>query len=266
MLPIIGRWNEILFPGFMASVAGVAGLALGWRAGGRRELATLYGGLAVLAVWVSLGPDAGLYRVLQATIPGISFTHAPSRFGLLAGFALCVMTGVSISALLARLDRSQRAGRVTALAVILVAAAALELKTPLSFSRVPPVQPAYRMLATMPRGPVLELPFYSWRFAAARTQYLLDSTAHWMPLVNGYSSHTPRDFLENTNTFAGFPSLEAFRLLERDRVRYAVFHLDRFSPDAREDVVARLRTFDRYLARRYADERVWLYEIVEFPR
>jgi hypothetical protein len=95
---------------------------------------------------------------------------------------------------------------------------------------------------------------------------MLNSTAHWMPLVNGYSSHIPREFLEKTPALGGFPSLEAFKILERDRVRYAVFHMNQFSPDAREALVARLRAFDRYLARRYADDRIRLYEIVEFPR
>jgi hypothetical protein len=157
--------------------------------------------------------------------------------------------------------------RKAALATVIVTAAAVaELKVPLSFSRVPPVETAYRVLATLPRGPVIEMPFYSRRFASARTQYMLSSTAHWMPLVNGYSSHTPQDFLDKTDTLGGFPTLEAFKVLERDRVRYAVFHMNLLTPDAREGVVARLREFDRYLLRRYADDRVWLYEIVAFPR
>jgi hypothetical protein len=190
-----------------------------------------------------------------------------------------VLAGVSISGLLARLGRPAGAGTVAdfraasrvsrkpALAAIIVTAAAvLELNVPLSFSTVPPLETAYRVLATLPRGPVIEMPFYSARFASVRTEYMLSSTAHWMPLVNAYSSYIPRDFLEKTEALGGFPTLDAFRILERDRVRYAVFHLNRFSRDAREDVLARLRVFDRYLLRRYADDRVWLYEIVEFPR
>jgi hypothetical protein len=112
---------------------------------------------------------------------------------------------------------------------------------------------------------VIELPFYSWRFASARTEYVLNSTVHWMPLVNGYSSYTPPDFMEKTPILGGFPSREAFEILEADRVKYALFHMDRFSPDARADLVSRLEAFDRHLRRLYADQQVWLYEIVEFP-
>jgi hypothetical protein len=135
----------------------------------------------------------------------------------------------------------------------------------LLFRPVPPVAPAYHVLATLPRGPVLEMPVYSTRFAFMRTQYMLSSTAHWMPLVDAYSSHIPQDFLDKTDALGAFPTLEAFKLLEPDRVRYAVFHVDLYNSESRHDLEARLREFDRYLRRRYADDRIWLYEIVAYP-
>jgi hypothetical protein len=263
MLPIIRHWNEVLFPGFIALIGGVAGLVLGWFSRPHREISILYGSLAALAFWASLGPDAGLYTLLSATNPAFSFIRAPSRIGVVVALALSVLAGLSISALLARLGRSRR---TPALATALLAGVAVaELKVPLSFSRATPPEPAYRALAALPRGAVIEIPFYSTRFAAERTRYMLASTTHWMPLVNGFSSHTPRDFLVNTPTLGGFPSREAFKILERDRVRYAVFHMHTLDPGARATIVARLREYDRYLVRRYADDRIWLYEIVGFP-
>jgi hypothetical protein len=204
--------------------------------------------------------------------------HAPSRFGLVVAFALSVLAGVSISALLARLGDPVRAGSTAGLrwareasrnaalaAAILTAAVVAELAVPLSFRPVPPIEPAYHVLATLPRGPVIEIPVYSTRFAFMRTQYMLSSTTHWMPLVDAYSSHIPQDFLDKTDALGAFPTREAFKLLERDRVRYAVFHMDLLNPEARDDVIVRLRAFDRYLLRRYADDRIWLYEIVAYP-
>jgi hypothetical protein len=260
MLTIVKRWNEVLFPGFVASLGGVLGFVGGRRDGGwRRDAAILYGALAALSFWASLGPGAGLYRVLHALLPPFSLMRAPSRFGVLVALALSVLAGLAISALVAR-------GRIGRRATLAIAAfAAFELAAPVSFSPVPAAEPAYRVLAALPRGPVLELPFYSHRFAAARTQYMLNSTAHWMPLVNGYSSHTPSDFIENTPVLAEFPSRAAFRILERDRVKYAVFHLYAFSPAALASLNARLREFDDELVRRYADDRIWLYEIVGYP-
>jgi hypothetical protein len=124
---------------------------------------------------------------------------------------------------------------------------------------------AYRILATLPPGPVLEMPFYSRRFAEARTVYMLNSTAHWMPIVNGFSSYVPREFVRKTPVLGGFPSTESFAILRRDAVRYVVFHMDRFDPAVREDVAARIRQFNDYMVRRYGDDRIWLYEIVRFP-
>jgi hypothetical protein len=263
MLPIIRHWNEVLFPGFIALIGGLAGLVLAWFSRQHREISILYGSLAALAFWASLGPAAGLYTVLTATNPAFSFIRAPSRIGVVVAFALAVLAGMSISALLARLGRSRR---TPALATALLAAAAVaELKVPLSFSRATPPEPAYRALADLPRGAVIEIPFYSTRFAAERTRYMLASTTHWMPLVNGFSSHIPRDFLENTPALGGFPSRDAFKILERDRVRYAVFHMHTLDPGARATIVAKLREYDRYFVRRYADDRIWLYEIVAFP-
>jgi hypothetical protein len=262
MLPLIRRWGEVLFPGFVTLIAGIAGWAIAWTRGGRlRELSILYGSLIVAALWASWGPDGGLYLVLHATIPAFSFMHAPARFGILVVFALAVLGAIAVAALMERL--SPRVGTVLATVIVLVSVA--ELKVPLSFSRVPPLEPAYRVLAKLPWGPVLEMPFYSSRFASNRTQYMLDSTSHWKPLVNGYSSHVPPEFYRKTATLGGFPSHESFRLLERDRVRYVVFHMYRLDARARQAVSERLRTFEPYLAQRYADDRVRLYEIVNFP-
>lgn len=267
MLPLIKRWNEVLFPGFVAAVAGAAGLVAGWRSGGRlREATVLYGGLGIMAFWASMGPDAGLYLAMGAVVPGFSFMHAPSRFGLVVTFTLCVLAGIALALLFAKLERTPVATRrAAAVATFLLAVTVLEHKVPLGFWPVPPLEPAYRMLAALPKAPVIELPFYSWRSAAARTEYVLNSTAHWMPLVNGYSSFTPPDFQEKTPALGEFPSLESFAILERDRVRYAMFHLDRFEPDARDAVIARIRAFNRYLAPLYTEGAVWLYEIVEYP-
>jgi hypothetical protein len=174
--------------------------------------------------------------------------------------ALSVLAGVAISAMLRRLSKP------TLAAIVLMAASVAELRVPLSFRRVPRIEPAYRVLATLPPGGVLELPVYSRQFAFLRTQYMLSSTAHWMPLVDGYSDYVPQDFLDNTEALGYFPSRESFAILERDHVKYAVFHLAPYGDDARRDLRARLREFDRYLARRYGDDWIELYDIVGFPQ
>jgi hypothetical protein len=280
MLPLIQRWNDVLFPGFFVAIGGAAGVVAGWLARGRRrQLAMLYGGLAAAAFWASFGPDAGLYSALYGSIPALSLLRTPSRFGIVVVLALSVLASLALSALFARLDgwsiaavagpRPARVpGRIPLAGIVaglLAAAVVAELRVPLSFTPVAPVEEAYRVLATLPRGPVIEIPFYSTRFASERTQYMLGSTVHWMPLIGGYSSHVPRDVLDRTETLGQFPSREAFALLRRDGVRYAVFHLNRLPDDTRPELIARLQSFAPYLRCLYADDRVWLYEVVGFP-
>lgn len=142
--------------------------------------------------------------------------------------------------------------------------AAAELAVPLQLVRVPPPEPAYQRLAMLPYGPVIEMPVYSARFAFIRERYMLSSTIHWMPLVDAYSDYIPQDFRDHADALGEFPTKIAFRLLERDRVRYAVFHLDRYGA-ALAALRARIAEFAPYLRSLYQDDQIALYEITGYP-
>jgi hypothetical protein len=260
MLPLVGRWGELLFPGFVATLLGSAGAVAGWLAGGRRrELVVFYASLGALAFWASFGPDAGLYRLLHATMPGFTFLRAPSRFGVFPLLTLSVFAGMALAA---GLPRPARGRAAAALAFVLAVA---ESMVPLNFRPVPPTSPAHQQLAALPPGALLELPVYSQRFAFLRARYMLWSTVHWKPLVNAYSDYTPPEFLERLPAIAQFPSQEAFDALAPG-VRYALFHLDAYrKPETREALEAGLRAFAAYLRPLYADDDTLLYEILEYP-
>jgi hypothetical protein len=262
ILPLIGRWKEVLFPGFTAIVFGVGGALAGWRSTARnREIVLVYITLGLLAWWVSLGPAAGLYSVLYSWVPGFTFLRAAGRFGLIVSFSLSVLTGLGVSALLAR-PRLPRPGIV----VVAVAALAIaELIEPVSYRPVRPVPGAYRLLAHLPRGGLLELPVYSRRFAFMRARYMLGSTAHWQPLVNGYSDYMPPDLAAIEGHLGTFPSAESFALLQRDQVRYAIFHIKDYKGALFPALLSRLEAFAPYLKRLYADDQMLLYEITAYP-
>jgi hypothetical protein len=259
MLPHLGRWTDVAFPGFVATIGGLAGLWLGRRLR-NGEVVALYGGVVVLAFWASFGPRAGLYTVLYRTIPIFSLLRGSVRFSLLVAFGLSVLTGVAVATLLARV----RASTLVGCAIAGVAAA--ELFVPFSMPKADPPAPVYRTLATLPRGPVIAMPFYYPEVGLFQhTKHMLASTAHWMPLVNGYSDYIPPDFYEHVMTLATFPSRAAFKILEPDRVRYALFLMYGYNTENRNDVLGRLKEFERYLRPLYADETTRLYEIVGYP-
>jgi hypothetical protein len=259
LLPFLPHWTDVLFPGLLVTVFGLAGLVVARRQG-RGELSLLYGGLAGLAFWTSLGPAGRLYSWLYAVIPVLAWLRAPSRFGLIVVLALSVLGGVAVSGWLGRVKRP-----AVALTALLGLAGA-ELLVPLNMPEVPPVEPVYQALARLPRGPLIEMPFFYLDYMFPRhSYYMLQSTQHWMPLVNGYSDYIPADFLANVMTLAPFPSRGSLKLLEPGKVRYALFHRYFYNDENWRDVTARLKEFDACFKPLYQDQGTRLYEIVGFP-
>jgi hypothetical protein len=259
MLDHLPEWSEVSFPGFVTLIFGASGIWIAVR-DRRHEILAVYGGLALLALWASFGPKALLYAALYKAVPMFAWLRAPARFGLIVDFALAVLAGVAIAAWLKRIQRPN-----LATAILLVAATA-ELAVPLYMPEVPPVEQVYRTLATLPRGPLIEMPFFYPQVGLFQhTKYMLASTAHWMPMVNGYSDYIPPDFYEHVMLLAPFPSRDAFKILEPGRVRYAIFHMNGYNTANRNDVLTRLKEFEPYLRPLYMDETTRLYEIVAFP-
>ena len=260
-----GRWHEPLFPGALALLLGLAGLAVAAArprtspgAVSDRETVFLYGSLGLLTVWASFGPAAGLYTALFETVPLFAFLRAPSRFGVV----LPLVLGVLGSLALARV--TPRARAPVALAVAALAAWEVNV-LPFPWHRAPALPKPYTLLAQLPDGPVAEFPFYGGRVAfPLHTQYMLFSTAHWKPLLNGYSDHIPADFREAAVILDSFPSNDAFAVLRRRRVRYIGVHWNMFA--GREgEIRQRLEPYMRHLRELASDELMTLYEIVSFP-
>ena len=270
--PYVANASEVLFPGIMATVLGVWGAAI-WRGPGAPAARTLRGGVAkdvawfyitaaAIAFWTTFGPKAGLYTLFYYTIPVFSFLRAPSRTGIVVTLCLVVL---ATPALLRLMDLRKGLAMV---AVLFALAIADTYRAPLRMREAPPLPSVYRTLARLPRGPVMELPFWSERIAYHRhAEYMLDSAYHWQPLINGYSDHIPQDFRDHAVPLSGFPSREAFAILERSQARYVVVHLNLVDARTRESLIDRLdREYIDYLRPLDEDGEVRLYEIIGWPR
>ena len=297
MLPWLEHWNEVLFPGFLLIALGLAGLVLGMRRPGhapvapaaapggtdraretdagdasalgpahRRETTAFYGLVGLIAFWASFGPKAGLYTALYHTIPVFTFLRAPGRFGILVVLALGVLALVALQALLERrAPRLRFAGG--ALAALLFTA---EYTTaPIRLEDAPPEVPAAHLrLATLPPGPVVELPFWYIRSDFPRhARYMLLSTYHWQPLVNGYSDHIPQWFRDEVIRISSFPTAESLQIVvDRHHAKYAVFHTRYYDSRSRVRLRERLEQYKDYVRPLIGEGDVWLYEIVGAPR
>jgi hypothetical protein len=223
----------------------------------------------VIAFWTTFGPKAGLYTLFYYTIPVFSFLRAPSRTGIVVTLCLVVLAAPALIKVMNRApSRTRSAGASVVFGVLFALAIADTYRAPLRMREAAPLPNVYRTLARMPRGPVIELPYWSDRIAYHRhAEYMLDSAYHWQPLINGYSDHIPQDFRDQAVPLSGFPSRDSFAILEKLGARYAVVHLNLFDVQARDALIDRLdREYVNYLRPLEKDGDVWLYEIIAWPR
>jgi 4-amino-4-deoxy-L-arabinose transferase-like glycosyltransferase len=265
MLRYLHRWNEVLFPGFTAIIGGTIGMAVAFRRRAEPRqgaVAIFYGLVLVLALWSSFGPAAGLYRALYYALPVFSLLRAPARFGLAVTLAFSVFTAIGAAAVLRRFSQRHRRWMAAALTLLVIA----ELTTRIPYLPARGVPTAYRILAESPRGAVVEFPFYERPEDRFRhTLYMLGSTWHWQPLVNGYSDFIPADFREGAPLLVSFPTPEGFAWLQQRRARYMVFHLGLYDARSRETLRQQIAAYSKYLEPRHVDDSVLLYEIVAWP-
>ncbi|MDP2318037.1 MAG: hypothetical protein Q8O42_01695 [Acidobacteriota bacterium] len=266
--------TEVLFPGIVTLVLGLAGAFMGWKlTAARAERANptearLDRGVVIsyiitglVSFWITFGPQAGLYSVMYATVPVFSFLRAPGRTGILVTLCLTVLASIAMARLL---ERRRHAAWLAA--GLMVLAIADLVQAPIGLREATPTPPAYLALARLPIAPTAVFPY--WARGSdfhGHAEYMLASTAHWQPLINGYSDHIPQDFRDDSQILKGFPTVEAFAVLERLGVRYVVFHMDRYA-GARDEVVGKIEVFAHYLRPIEKDGEVWLFEIVGWPR
>jgi hypothetical protein len=121
MLPLLRNWREVLFPGFLVTFGGAVGawLVATGVTRTRRDIAAFYGLVAALAIWLSFGPQAGLYTAPYETVPVMSLIRAPVRVAVLVPLSLAVLSALGLAAMTAGLDR-RRCQLVGAAAALLV--------------------------------------------------------------------------------------------------------------------------------------------------
>ena len=247
----LGRWvaaSTSLTPrwiwGEQTIYAGGVTLALGllgaWAWTNRRDRLTA--GVLVtgaIALALSFGPGPGGHRPFDyfAALPVMGLLRAPARMALLVMLALSVL--VAMGAAWTRTRWPRLAPLVMGVAAVLGLSESYVVGFPGGTPPRQPIPAVYARLATLPAGPVLSLPTY--RFAPdsfREADYLLFSTAHWLPIVNGFGRHEPPAHKARMETFSRFPAPDAVARLRQIGVRYVVLHPARASELARAAVEA----------------------------
>jgi hypothetical protein len=267
MLPLLGTWREVLFPGFVPVVLALLAIVRVLHPGRaqpivRGHVIGFYLVLAGLALWASFGPDAGLYTLLFDTVPLFTFLRAPARLGLIVTMSLAIVGGIGLAGLASRWQGRKRFVFLCALAGLLIARST---PGPLPIVDAPPVLAAYRKLALLPPGPVIEFPYFSGAAERSRqTEYMLGSTYHWKPLVNGYSDHIPGEAFADMFKLAGFPAATAWDTLGRRHARYVVVHWNLYSPVEIHTLAAEVVRPDRGLRLLLDSPDASLFEVADW--
>jgi hypothetical protein len=217
-----GSRGGAFFPGVTALfLAGAAVAGGGWRSGRIRMLLAI----ALAGFVLSLGPRTPVYALFHTLFPPMKGLRDPSRFGYLVLLAVGLLAPLGLAWL-----RARSARRGTLLASLAIVAVNVEaLVAPMTYTRFEGFSPIYARVAAAPAGSVLaEFPFHGPAEIHRNAGYVLASTAHWKPLVNGYSGFTPPAFVQRAERLRGFPDDTAAGELRRLGVTHVAVHPARF--------------------------------------
>ena len=214
---------DSFFPGFTLIVLAAIALARVRREPPEtRRRILMMAAIAAVGAVLSLGTATPIYGWLFHVFPPMQGLRAAARFGNLFLLGMAVLAGFG-------------AARVTrpAAAFALIALVNLEaLRAPFTYQPFTGVPPIYAQLRDEP-GPVVvaEQPFFPRWAIFQNAPYVLNSTAHWRPLMNGYSGYTPDSYQKYADAFWYFPQDWAIQAMKDAGVTHVVVHTAAFHKD-----------------------------------
>lgn len=227
-------WGETtLFLGWTALALALAGAATSLR---RRHLRSrgVFAVLILLGFALSFGPrfvdgHQGLSAFgLLARLPGLAGLRVPARFSLL------VILGMAVSAAFGARVLLQRFGRAGAVVVAVLVPLMLSEWFVVDFPGGRPrpvvIPPIYRSAALRSARALVSLPDYrgtpNWPL---ESDYLLFSTVHWRPIVNGAGRSEPANQLHVISHMKAFPGPHNAATMRQLGVDDVIVHTARFA-------------------------------------
>jgi hypothetical protein len=217
-----GIWGEnTLYVGYVALLLSLAGLV---SVQNRRTLVT---GMALVIVGylLSLGfvsPSLHIrlpLHYLARVVPPVAGLRATQRFSLVIYLGVLMLSASGFASLVKNWSRRyQVVACVVACAVFLLEVFPFTL--PIHADVAYEVSAPDRAIATYQRSRpaplvVLHLPinYFVEPYPVSEATYMVDSTAHWANVVNGFSGGVPHGFLERMTTLNSLPDADAVKLL-----------------------------------------------------
>jgi hypothetical protein len=184
-----------------------------------------YAASLAAAVELSLGVNGHAYRWLYAYVVPYRALRVPARFAMLAHLLLAVLAGLGAAAFMRRMPSPVL--KNVAIAALLAGVLVESLNRPVTLRAMPRGIPAvYEWLREQPAGPILEYPVngLEGRGGPQDATYMYYSTAHWRPLLNGYSGFSPASYHAVLHYLRDFPDPGSLAYLKERGVKYLLVH------------------------------------------
>ncbi|HEY2434779.1 MAG TPA: hypothetical protein VGI12_19055 [Vicinamibacterales bacterium] len=218
---------DSFFPGFTLIVLAAMALLRRHESGVSRWRIVGVGAFAAAGAVLALGTATPFYGWLYHVFPPMQGLRAAARFGNLFLLGMAILAGYGAAGI--------RRPAVAIALIVLVNAEAL--RAPFTYQPFAGIPSVYALLRDEP-GPVVvaEQPFYPPWAVFLNGSYVLNSTAHWRPLMNGYSGYTPDTYHQYANAFWYFPQEWAIKAMKDAGVTHVVVHPAAFRRDHQEVV------------------------------
>jgi hypothetical protein len=245
----LGNPVDLFFPGVVVIV--VSALAIVWAYGRRsgrndeksgepppfdvrnaltRRRIVMLLAIAALGFVLSLGLRTPVYGWMYHLFPPMQGLRAAARFGNLFLLGMAALAGIGLAALQGRM--TPRRGAIVAVA-LLVLANVESLRAPVGYTRFEGIPAIYSILAQEPGRVVLvEVPFWPPQGAFEHGEYLVNATAHWRPMFNGYSGYLPQSYRRNAQLFWFFPQEHAIQAMRQAGATHVIVHPKGFGHEA----------------------------------
>jgi hypothetical protein len=219
--PLTGEWDEEekrLHPGLTPVVLGAAAFVPAIP-----PAAIAYGASLLFSADMAMGMNGRIFPLLRKVIPQFRGLRAPARFGVLVQLCVAVLAALGLAQLTRRWPRMATPLVACALTLTVVEYSARPLALMGMPTKAPPI---YKWLSLQPKGIVtLELPVPRPNALPEQDPYYqYNSIFHWQPLVNGYSGHYFRPYIDLLEDMKTYPSERADRAIQRSGAQLIIVH------------------------------------------
>ncbi len=251
--PFAAEATSFAFPGIVAVVLVIMAWSFREHRQDPRFRMCALGGLGCLLM--STAPRWPFYPVIHEHFILFQAVRVVAHLGHLMLLMVAVMAGFGVAGIQRRFTRARAWPAVAVALVVLVNGEAL--RAPMGFTWFPGISPVYDELTKAPNAVVAEIPFPLPQQWFLNGLYMVNSTRHWRPLLNGYSGFRPKSYGESYDALNGFPSDASLIGLHSRGATHVVVHRQSLGSE-RFDAIAKVRSL-RLVAN---DDDVWLYQLV----